>query len=233
MSTPGYPDYARLSQSGGKLLYGNYGTVPVNTVLFKGYVGDCPYVNFFCSTQNTGDFCKILFQWYTDDTFTTQVAYKYAIRGAANLGTTQYANLTPWLLVFYVSVSGNNFPFYAFSVYGAQGPAGANQLNSLDVPVGFYSATIPATTAETQTFSHVQPGAALLSGQFFGGNWLVALQYYDYGSATWLDISYLDNTGYGDGFNVSVGLLDTPMRLYLNNRNAAAEFAQVAIVGTQ
>lgn len=218
----GYPDYARLSNSGGFLLYSSDTGVPEFTTLYKGYIGSWPYLNLFTNCDNTTDFARVQILYSSDNTFSDIVGFRYAIRQSGSIASTQYANLTDWVHVFYDSISGNQFPFLEFSVYGTQGYAEQRQLASLDVPITRFSQIVPASTTVFGPIQHIQPGAADLQIQSAVATWSVTVNYYDYASAAFLSYASFTQGVAPTGGSFSVPMPDAPCQLQVNNGSAAA-----------
>jgi len=234
MPTPGYPDYSRLSQQGASLLYGTNTTPPVNTILFQGYVGAWPYVDLFTLATASTDFAQIVMEYYTDSTFTENVAFRYAIRDQYALGATQYANLSPWLRFYYESTSGNNFPFNQLSLYATSGEASPQAMSSNDVPLVYFNGSIAANSSETLYPGHTHPGNALFSMYTNSATWYVEPQYYDYASSSWLTLTEIGGTGEAAGsITQEVPILDAPMRFVINNSAAAADTFRVSVMSKQ
>lgn len=227
----GYPDYTRVARDGGYLLYGAANvTPPYNIPLFSSYVGNWPYLTLALNVNSTADFIRVVIAYYSDDTFSTIVAFRYAIRAGADFSVTQYANLTEWCQVWYQTISGNPVNFIGFAVYGTSDPSNTNQLVSTDVPEFFYNQSVAASTSLNIAPGHVQPGPATLSMCMDNTAWAVEVQYYDYGSASYLLLTRMSSKIVATGGVWTIGLPDAPLNVFLQNGDAAARFMRISIV---
>lgn len=231
--TVGYPDYQRLDRAGGYLLYGvNNVTPPFNTRLFAGYVGLWPYITVALSVGNGADTAQIVLSYYTDETFATQVGFRIVNRQSGQFSVTQYANLSEWLIVSYVSKSGNPVPFAEFAVYASVGTANQFQLVSMDVPVFQVNASVGIGATTTAIPQHVQPGPSVLSISTPSAAWFVEIAYYDYGSGTFILLTHIDQTIAAKGGVFAVAVPDTPIQVSIRNSDTVAQFIRVSIVST-
>jgi hypothetical protein len=227
----GYPDYARLSRDGGYLLYDGVNvTPPYSTALFKGYVGSFPYITLTLSCNFGTDAASINIQYYSDATFATAVGRRIINRIGTQFSVTQYVNLSEWAIVYYTTFSGNPVNFIWFTVYGSSGPANQIQLVSTDVPIYQFDNTIAATTVVSTTPQHVQPGRGILSVYTNATSWFVILLYYDIGSGNYLRLLQVDQTIAAKGVQYDVGMLDAPLQISIDNRDASAETFRVSLV---
>lgn len=227
----GYPDYQRLSRSGGFLLYGQSNvTPPYDTALFQGYIGLWPYLNVALSIGASADTVEIVINYYSDDTFTHIVGFRNIIRQGGQFSATQYANLSEWCQVFYVTKSGNPILFASFAVYAASESANQIQLVSTDVPVFLFNAAIAASGSSNIVPQHVQPGPAVLSVNMDPTTWQMQIQYYDYGSGTFLLLTRMTNTSVPPGGVCTIGLPDAPINVLLNNEDSIVHFMRMSIV---
>lgn len=227
----GYPDYERLSRSGGYLLYGVANTTPLyDTILFSGYVGNWPYLTVALSINSTADFVQVIIAYYSDSTFATQVAFRYITRAGANFSVTQYANLTEWCQIWYISKSGNPINFLGFSVYATSDPAETDQLVSTDVPEGYYNVSMATGATQNILLGHVQPGPATLSISTQAAAWFAEVQYYDFGAGAYLLLTHIDNTIVASGGVFTVGLIDAPTQISMHNGDASSKFMRVSLV---
>lgn len=221
MST-GYPDYARISDASGFSLYETNVTPPENTTLFQGYVGSWSYINFICSVNNTTDVAQVIFEWFSDNTFTTIVGFRYVIRAGASFANTQYANLTSWCRVYYVSNSGNPFPFTMFGLYATTGPADQFQLASMDVPIFRVVQSIAATTTVNFIPQHIQPGPAKIMMQTVGTNWTLNVSYLDFATNTYLLFMQYNSADYTGKVVEDLPMIDAPYRFSIDNLASSA-----------
>jgi hypothetical protein len=229
----GYPDYARLNRSGGYLLYGVGATSPPeNAILFEGYVGSFPYLNVVLNVNATSDFIRVVIAYYTDETFSTQIGFRYVIRGGGSFSVTQYANLSEWCAIFYDSISGNPVPFIQFAIYGAQSVAGQTSLVSTDVPI-YQSDGLVALSSSVQVNPlHVQPGSAILGIFTTAAVWFVTVAYYDYGSATYKRMYDIDSTITAKGGTYPVSLPDAPLQLTISNTDTSDRTFRMSLMST-
>lgn len=228
MPDTGYPDYTRLSREGQfQLFFGSNFTPVNNTVMFQGYVGNFPFINVFANMGASADFMTMFFAWYTDSTFTTQIAFRAAVKTGNNFTVAQYANLSDWLQIFYVSKSGGNMTFTSLSVYGTQQPSGQRQLASSDVAFFSSSGSIAASTTITTTITKVIPGPSIFN-LFTGATaWNVNFLYYDFGANAYvIDYVAVGTTFANSGCHIEIPLLDCPMQIQIQNQDAAARTFQ-------
>lgn len=218
----GYPDYARLSQAGGTQLFAGSGSIPQNTILFKGYVGPWPYVNLFSDPALGSENVTIVLVWFSDATFTTQVAFRYAVRNQFSIAGTQYANLSPWLQFYYVDISGNPISWTLLGLYGATGYATPNQLLSSDAPIQASNAVIAAGTSLTFNPQHVSHGAATLTVETTLATWFINLFYLTAQTYTLTFQHRISNVQNAGGGSYATPLLDAPYQITVHNSTAAA-----------
>lgn len=225
----GYPDYARLSRSGGVQLYSATGIAPPYfTELFQGYVGLWPYVTLATTVGASADTALIDINYCSDSTFLVQIGFRRIIRAGGSFGVTQYANLSEWMQFYYSTISGMPIIFNELSLYGSDGYATQFNLTSLDVPIFQFNGSVAATTLVNETIQHIQPGPAKLYINTALTTWVINVQYFDYGTNTWLTLAVFNNTKNGTGGVFDMPMIDTPMRLQLDNTTAAAGTFQVS-----
>lgn len=220
--TEGYPDYARLAQQGGSLLYANTGSIPENTVLFQGYVGPWPYINMFTDPHIGAENVTIVIQWFTDFTFTTQVGFRYAVRSQFSIAGTQYANLSPWLRIYYTTASGNPIAWDLFGVYGATGVADANELLSSDAPVLSGNPVIAANTTSSFFPEHQSYGPGKFNLTTTLATWHVNVFYLAANTYVYTFYWRMDNISNPGGGTIELPSLDTQFRFDIANGTAAA-----------
>lgn len=219
----GYPDYQRLARTGQYQLYfGANITPPENTSLFQGYVGNFPFVNLFTDLASSTDFMQINLLWYPDSTFTTPIAFRRLNRGGSNFAITQYANLSDWLQLFYVTKSGNPMTFTDISMYGTQQPSDNRQLGSYDTALMSTNQTVAASTTVTIPLTKLASGTSLMN--LFSGAvaWNANILYYDYGSNSFINYYSMDQNAFADAAcHIQIPLLDTPMQFQFHNQDTA------------
>jgi hypothetical protein len=219
----GYPDYARLARTGQYQLYnGKNVTPPYDTPFFQGYVGNFPFINVFTNLAAGSDFMQLIFQWYPDSTFTNPIAFRIAVRGSGSFAVTQYANLSDWLQVYYVTKSGLVMTFGEISIYGTQQHCGQRELTSGDTPMFAYNNTIAASSTVTLTVVKISPGESLFN--LFSGAvaWNVNFLYYDYGSGTFIEYYTMDQNAFADAAgHIFVPVMDAPMQLAIHNQDTS------------
>jgi hypothetical protein len=229
----GYPDYARLERAGGFLLYGSSNsTPPYNTNLFEGYIGLWPFLTLALSLGVGTDTVQVVIGYYTDETFSTLVGFRLINRQSAQFSVTQYANLSEWVSVRYVTKSGNPAPFASFGVYASTDPATQFHLVSMDVPLFQFDSTIAAGGTVTQVPQHVQPGPAVLCIFTNAAVWNVQLLYFDFNSNAFLRTLDMDNTIVAKGGVFAVALADVPMQVAIHNSDASTETFRVSLMST-
>lgn len=218
----GFPDYARLSLAGGTQLFSGTGTIPENAILFQGYVGPWPYLNLFADPTLGAENVTIVIEWFSDATFTTLTAFRYAVRNGQSISGTQYANMSPWVKVFYETASGLAVHWDILALFGATSIATPNQLLSSDAPIQQSNALIAANTALTFNPSHVTHGNAQITVETTLATWFINLFYTaanSYTSTFHHRISSVQNAG---GGSYCVPLLDAPYTITVKNTTAAA-----------
>jgi hypothetical protein len=233
MTTPGYADYARLSQAGGTELAFAIGLVKENFIMFKGYVGAYPYVNLFLDMSTGYQPMQMLLEWYSDATFTNIVGFRFVNRVAGNLSATQYANLSPWLRVYYVTPDGSEVSFATFGLYGATAPALNNQLISNDVPLSSGAPTIAAGAIENYPAIHVQPGDAQLIVTTAASAYFFVIQYWNYSDNQYDTMYQFDQPTMGAGGSFNTPMIDAPINIRIHNEDAAAQQFTWAIISNQ
>ena len=223
MSSEGYPDYTRLSRSGGVLLGSATGNINSLQQLFKGYVGNFPYVAVTISVGVSADFASVNLLWYSDSTFTTLVGFRRVIRSSGQFSETQYVNLSDWLLFYVETKSGAAMPFGFVSAYGCQAPGNNVQLVSTDVPMWSTVSSVPATTTDQFVIPHVQPGAAHFTLQTVAASWFVNVNYYDWGAGAYTLFRQFNSTKYVSDISEDLPCLDSSIRIDIHNGDAAAK----------
>lgn len=227
----GYPDYSRLSRSGGYLLYSGSGLLPYGTALFQGYVGNFPYLTIGLNCDSSADYVKVIINYFSDSTFTNNIGFRYLIRTGAQYSITQYANISEWAQVFYITKSGAQFPFLSFVVYGAQGRADPAQLDSSDVPLANWSGAIPANGNEPILIQHVRQGSALISGHILAASWEIILRWYNYSANAFQTLAGLSNSSVQAYFSQQMPLLDVPLQLTIYNHDSTSQDFYVGFGG--
>lgn len=224
----GFPDYARLEQQGGYLLYGASGVVPLNTTLFQGYVGSWPYINLVTDPTSPADKIQVIMEYFTDATFTTLVAFRYAIRDQLSICQTQYANLSPWLKVFYRTAGNNTINWAELAFYATTGEATSNALSSADEPLLSVNTTVVGGGNFTQEMQHIQPGDCTLMIYTKATTWNAQMQYYSYSNAAQMQLWHGDSTQFPEGSSWSVPMIDAPHTFSFTNSGATTQQLVVA-----
>lgn len=230
--TVGYPDYARLALEGGFTLFAATGNVTNNTTLFKGYVGNWPYVNVACSCGSTSDFLQIAMQYYSDSTFTTLVGFRNAIRFGGQFSLTQYANMSDWLLFFINTKSNNPYPFGQLTLFATVGQATPVIIPSLDVPVFQKAKIFTASEVDMDVPGHVSPGNMQLNFFTAATDWNLTIRHYDYGSNAYLADWQTSQATSPNAFTMNWPQGDYPIRLDVTNNDAASRNFQYSLMAT-
>lgn len=215
--TVGYPDYARLSNAGGYLLYRTNGSPPENTVLFQGYVGLWPYINMFTSMNASNDYCRIQLSYFADESFSELTGFRYATRTGASFAITQYGNISPWLRVSYITISGNPISFQEWSIYGTTGYSPQINMTSADVPIFTFNQNVATTATFSVSPLHIQPGDASLMLYTTSAKWHAELTYFDFGAASPNQLFHLDDTLSAPGGIWDMPMLDAPHTFLITN----------------
>lgn len=216
----GFPDYQRVKMASGSQLYVASGSIPVNTELFRTYVGAYPYVNVYADLDASADTARIRLI-YTDDSLgTNDVGFRYAIRQGGNFSSVQYASLGPWLYLDYLTLSGNPMSFAGLAVYGSTGPATQPQLASTDVPILEFNQNVASNAVYSQSPVHIQPGPATMMLYTTALSFTAVLYYWDYVSAAWVQVWHADNTSGISGVPFSMPMIDAPYKMSVNNTDS-------------
>jgi hypothetical protein len=217
----GYPDYARLSLSGGYLLYGDNGNIPNNDILFQGYVGSWPYINLMTAANGSTENMKLVLQFCTDATFAKIVGFIYIIRSWYTVSNSQYSCLSPWLQFFYGSDSGHAVNWSELGLYATVAPARQVGLASMDVPIASGNPVVNADTTTTITPSHIQPGDAVINISTALANWQVQFWYWSYDNAAWKFVGLVNSSMNAGGGSYDMPMIDAPYEIRLINNTAA------------
>lgn len=222
--TIGYPDYARLSQQGGTELYAaNNITPPENTILFKGYVGSWPYVNLITNIPATAEVASFKVQYFTDATFSTLVGQHRCTRTSLNFGYTQYANMSPFMTFFYVTLSGNPIPISQLNLYATTEQGNPQSL--ADVSEGILAGveSISASTTSTHFAALINPGSTIFQLQTAAVNWFVNISYLSFDQNGYLLIKQFNSSKYVSDVQETFPMLDAPYKVQVTNNDAAAK----------
>lgn len=221
MTTPGYPDYTRIVRAGNQNLFVAGATLANGANIYRGYVGSWPYTIIFCDMATTTDFMRIRMQYYTDNTFTTLLGFRYSIRGSANFSCLSYGNMSDYLSVFIDTKSGNPIPVQTFGIYATMGTSEQIMLDSNDVPLLFFSGTVAASTLQQVPILHVHPGLAKLKMKSAGASWQPWLYYYDWGSGAYVSLIGGPQFAAAGTYETDFPQIDAPMQVGLQNLTAA------------
>jgi len=223
MTTPGYPDYTRLSRTGGVELGAASGNISNLQQIYKGYVGNFAYTAVTINTNVSADTTSVDLTWFSDSTFTQVIGFRRLIRNGSQFSETQYVNLSDWMIFQVETLSGSPMPFLWISAYGCQGPGDQISLVSTDVPILATTISVPATSTTQLVTTHVQPGDALFTLQTVAVSWFVNINYFDWGSAAYKLLRQYNSTTYVADINQDLPMLDAPYRIDVHNGDAAAK----------
>jgi hypothetical protein len=223
MPASGYPDYTRLTRSGGIELGAATGNITNLQQIFKGYVGNFSYVALTTNVDVSADFASVDLIWYSDSTFTTSVGLRRCLRTGSQFAETQYVNLSDWLLVQVETKSGAAMPFIWISAYGCQSAGDQYALTSNDVPLLGQTSSIAAATTISVTPQHVTPGSAFFTLQTVAASWFVNVNYYNWNTGAYTLLRQYNSTTYIVNIGERLSCLDTPYRFDVHNGDAAAK----------
>lgn len=224
MTTPGFPDYARLSQSGNKqLAFINGGNLTNGQQLFRGYVGSWPYLAMFINMGATVDFAKFIVNYYSDSTFGIIVGFRFSIRWGAQFSSVVYGNMSDWATVQVFTQSTNPIPIGQFGVYATQGYTPTLAVDSLDVPLLFEHFSVPAATTSEFNIQHVHPGKARFLVNSAATSWQVKFRYYDWGTNSIQTMYQTQTFGVPTSTSEDFPQLDAPCYVDFVNNDAAAK----------
>jgi hypothetical protein len=224
MTTPGYLDYARVNLAAGFLLAGN--TIKINTTknVFQGYVGAWSYVNAFWNAGGGSDNYTIQFEYFSDSTFTSQIGIQVGVRNSNCIAWRQYGVLSPWLVIGIIPKLGTDTVTITYAFFGSNSSSTSAKLSSMETDLMNFNGSIAATSSASIGFTHVIPGAAIMS---FHSNvnttWTLELQRWDFGSSAWIDDVYIDQNILAFGGTFQIALPDAQVQVVIGNGNAAAK----------
>lgn len=224
MTTPGYLDYARVNLAAGFLLAGDIKRIHTTISVFQGYVGAWSYVNAFWSSGGGTDNYTILFEYFSDSTFSTQIGTQVGVRNSNCIAWRQYGVLSPWLIIGIIPVLGTDTVTVTYAFFGSNSSSTSAKLASLDTDLLSFNGSIAGSGNVALGLTHVIPGPAVLS---FHSNvsttWTCEIQRWDISSANWLDDVYIDqNTDTFGGIH-TIALPDAQVQVLIGNGNAAAK----------
>lgn len=232
MTTPGYPDYTRLSLSSGVLLYGNTSVALIGNALFTGYVGNFQYLDTFWNKQTGTDHYTMRLDYYTDDTFATLFASQLGLRDSSSVGWKQYAPLSPWLKYTGVPSLGSLPNTADVALYGTNAKATGGKLASTHTPFFSYlNAATPNGTTTVGTF-RIQPGPATFNWYIGTPDWIVTVQYWNQAAAAYQDWFIAGGQGLPQQGCLAMNLPDAPTQVVITNGSGAAQDYEILIQST-
>ena len=219
----GYPDYARLSQQGGTQLYaGNNLSPPENTILFKGYVGSWPYVNLVTNCLSTVENAQLKMQYFNEASFSTLVGEHHCTRATNNFAYTQYANMSPFMQFFYVTETGNTFPFNQINLYATTGEGNSKSLYDLSEGILVGTESIAASTTSTHFPVFINPGRTTFQLQTASTTWFVNISYFSFQQNGYILYKQFNSTKWGTDVQIEFPMLDAPHKVEVHNSGAAS-----------
>lgn len=232
MTTPGYPDYTRLSLQTGILLFGGNQPFPAQQVVFQGYLGNIEYINFFWNAVGGTDNYLISIQFSPDSTFSSLIAQVISVRGGNSEGYRQYGLLSPWVTIQVTPHTGGSNTSVQMACYGCMGEISSAKLGGFDDPILAFSGSVAASTIVTQNITAIAPGRATLSIFTTATTWDIELQKWNLGAANFSTFWQVNSTkGQVQGsFNVS--LPDNIMQVRIDNADAGAQSFAVYLMPT-
>lgn len=224
MTTPGFPDYARLSQTGNRQLCFFFGVNFTNgQILFQGYVGSWPYTDVFMDLGATADSLRVEMIYYSDKTMSVVVGFRFAIRQSGQFSSVCYGNVSDWMKIQVHTQSGNPIAIQVFGAYATQGYSPGMSVDSLDVPLMFIHVTIPAATTSEFGMIHVHPGPARFLVNSAATSWQIKFRYYDYNTNSIQTMYQSQVFGVPTSDDLDFPLLDAPCFVDIVNNDAAAK----------
>jgi hypothetical protein len=224
MTTPGYIDYARVNLAAGFLLAGDTKKINVATNVFTGYVGAWSFVNAFWNAGGGSDNYTIQMEYFSDSTFSSQIGVQVGVRNSNCVAWRQYGVLSPWVIIGIIPKLGTDTVTITYAFFGSNSSSTSAKLASLDTDLLSFNGSIAATSNVSLGFTHVVPGAAVLS---FHSNvnttWTMELQRWDFGTSAWIDDLYIDQNTSAFGGVITVALPDAQIQIVIGNGNAAAK----------
>lgn len=228
MTTPGYPDYTRLSRSGGVELASATGNLTNLQQIFNGYVGNFSHVAVTILLNASTDFTSVDLIWYSDNTFTQVVGFRRLIRTGGQFSETLSVNQSDWLRLQVETKSGAAMSFQFLSIYGCQAVGDQFMLASMDVPLIGQTTSVPAASTVNVVPAHVQPGPAFFTLQTVAASWFVNVNYYDWNAGAFTLYRQFNSAAYVNNIGETFSCLDTPQQFQIHNSDAAAK---VFVVG--
>lgn len=223
MTTPGYPDYQRLSLQSGILLYGANAAITSTVVAFQGYVGNLQYINSFWNAVGGSDSYSIQLLFATDSTFTTFVSQIVAYRNGNSEGFRQFGIFTPWLKLQLVPKAGTSATVVQASFYGCMGEISAAKLGGFTKSIYDQEGSIGAGTTVTTTLTVVSPGTSVLSVFTNAAVWDLQLLAYDFPTNAFSIFFHMNSGGQQTQGQSIVAMPDSITQVKILNGDAAAK----------
>lgn len=213
----GYPDYERLTASGGYELATVTGAKASGSTLFAGFAGSWPYLNFATRTASPADTYQLAITYYTDSTYTTVAASQSITRTTTMSTIIQRAVLGPWVKVTLTTASGNPITLTALTVYGTYGAADGNKLHTGSEVLLQVDDTF--TSGQTQTFNVTTciPGPAVFMLYTPKPVWAAYFFYYSWAQSGYVQYWQIDNTVAAHGGSWPVPMVDAPHQVQIFN----------------
>jgi hypothetical protein len=224
VTQPGYPDYARVPLAAGYLIGSGNATYSGNTLIVQKYVGIWQYVNFFWAGGGGNRHYTITFQYYSDATYSTQIALKSCVRDDLSLGYTQVPVLSPYLVCFIEADTGSPTTAATWAMYGTSGYATAADLAGVSTQYCEQLLSVGANSTNFFETSIVVPGPVSWSFNSGPASGTFQLQRYDIGSASWLTFWRMNILTANGTDHETVNMPDATVRVGLSNNTAAAGF---------
>lgn len=228
MTLEGYPDYARMSLESGFLLAGATQRINATTTVFQGYVGSWGYVNAFWNAGGGTDNYTINFAYFTDGTFTSQVAVQLGVRNSNIVAWRQYPVLTPWLQIFITPKLGTDTVSITYDFHASNGQANSAQLASLDAGFLDQNGTVAISSNIQVGTTHLIPGSAIMSiHESVTTAWDLKLQRWDFGTSAWVDFFELDAATETANISVEIAMPDAQMQLRVDNTSTTVVLTSI------
>lgn len=230
MTQPGYIDYTRTSLATGFLLAGTSEPIEAGTVVFEGYVGAWPFINAFWNAVGGTDHYSIQLLYYSDNTFSVQVAQQISIRTGNIIGYRQYAVLSPWLQIVIMPATGGSATSIEFAFFGTTQKALATQLGSLDTQFYEQTTSIAAGGTLTTQILKIFPGRAIVTWFTGATAWTMIVQRYDMGSAAFQPFWEIGSGGVANDGQLELAMPDAPLQVVLHNSSSGTSGFNVYIM---
>ena len=229
----GYNDYQRISYAGGYLL--GYNAAPITgagTVIFQGNVSAWPYINVFWNCVSGTDFYQVQVIYFTDNTFTTQVAQNTFNRSGNMVAWRQLVTLSPWALIQIIPKVGTSNASVEFAAYGTTQTSSPGKLAARGGPAySRYRMSMGAASTFSEQFITTCPGLNYVTLDWeASNNWDMHFDYYDFGSGAYKSYMHWQHSSFGNALNTQMSFPDTPIQVFYRNDDSVGNFVTLCII---